>query len=89
MSKKPSSSPAPADADRSGGRPVQQPIVIPPPPETGGTHVWNDSLSIWQTVDETIQPWDERHPDNSAPAPASADRLGSQPAPAEQPLKDA
>lgn len=47
-----------------------------PPPATGGTHIWNPGLGIWETLEETIQPWDERHPDNA-------------PVPAEQPLKDA
>ena len=61
----------------SSSLPSQQPIALPPPPETGGTHIWNPSLGIWETVDETIQPWDERHPDNLPAAPA------------EQPLKDA
>ena len=56
---------------------TDKPFEIPPPPATGGTHVWSDTLGIWETVDETIQPWDERHPEN---APA---------APAEQPVKDA
>lgn len=69
MSKKPSS--------RAG---ADKPFEIPPPPATGGTHVWSDTLGIWQTVDETIQPWDERHPDNAGRAPTE---------PAEQPLKDA
>jgi len=56
----------------------KKPADIPPPPATGGTHIWNPSLDVWETLEETIQPWDERHPDHPAA-----------PKPAEQPLKDA
>jgi len=79
MSKKPAASP-------------DKPSEIPPPPATGGTHVWSDTLGIWETTDATIQPWDERHPDNRAPKRSAAAGAGEEATPvvpAEQPFKDA
>lgn len=59
---------------------TKKPIEIPPPPATGGSHTWDDKKGVWVTTDETIQPWDERHPDHAGRT--------VEPTP-ETPLKDA
>ncbi len=59
----------------------KKPTEIPPPPATGGTHVFDPKSNTWATTDETVQPWDPAHPDNQQAAPDDA--------PAQTPLKDA